>query len=100
MDKQTDLGVCNSYLDHLLIVFLCFQSFKGIAKVLGTAISEREDLRMDVMASLRKLLNQSKQNGRYSSQETCPALTFTTLWENLADDKLMIVFLFFPENRI
>ncbi|KAL4231185.1 pre-rRNA processing protein [Mactra antiquata] len=35
------------------------QSFKGIAKVLGTAISERDDLRMDVMASLRKLINQS-----------------------------------------
>ncbi|XP_060581938.1 RRP12-like protein [Ruditapes philippinarum] len=38
------------------------QSFKGIAKVLGTAISEREDLRMDVMASLRKLINQSITN--------------------------------------
>ena len=27
-------------------------------------------------------------------------LTFTTLWAYLADDKWMIVFLFFPENRI
>ena len=26
-------------------------------------------------------------------------LTFTTLWDNSADDKLMIVFLFTPENR-
>ncbi|XP_052773393.1 RRP12-like protein [Mya arenaria] len=34
-------------------------SFKGIAKVLGTAISERDDLRMEVMASLRKLITQS-----------------------------------------
>ena len=28
------------------------------------------------------------------------ALTFTTLWANLADNKLVIFFLFFPENRI
>ena len=28
------------------------------------------------------------------------SLTFTTTWANSADDKLMIVFLFFPENRI
>ena len=27
-------------------------------------------------------------------------LTFTTLWAFSADDKLMIFFLFFPENRI
>ena len=27
-------------------------------------------------------------------------LTFTTLWADSADDKLMIFFLFFPENRI
>ena len=27
-------------------------------------------------------------------------LTFTTLWANSADDKLVIFFLFFPENRI
>ena len=27
-------------------------------------------------------------------------LTLTTLWANSADDKLVIVFLFFPENRI
>ena len=26
-------------------------------------------------------------------------LTFTTLWANLADDKFMICFLFFPDNR-
>ena len=28
------------------------------------------------------------------------SLTFTTLWAFSADDKLMIFFLFFPENRI
>ena len=27
-------------------------------------------------------------------------LTFTTLWVNSADDKLLILFLFFPENRL
>ena len=27
-------------------------------------------------------------------------LTFTTLWAFLADDKMMLFFLFFPENRI
>ena len=27
-------------------------------------------------------------------------LTFTTLWANSADDKLMVIFLFFPENKI
>ena len=27
-------------------------------------------------------------------------LTFTTLWANLADNKWMMVFLFFPENRL
>ena len=32
---------------------------------------------------------------------TCIAdLTFTTLWANSADDKLLIFFLFFPENKI
>ena len=28
------------------------------------------------------------------------ALTFTNLWANLADNKMVIFFLFFPENRI
>ena len=27
-------------------------------------------------------------------------LTFTTLWANSSDDKMTIVFLFFPENRL
>ena len=29
-----------------------------------------------------------------------PDLTFTTLWAFSADDKMMLFFLFFPENRI
>ncbi|XP_069140254.1 RRP12-like protein [Argopecten irradians] len=38
------------------------QSFKTIAKVLGTAISDWPELRMEVMSSLRKLINQSKED--------------------------------------
>ncbi|XP_060076895.1 RRP12-like protein [Ylistrum balloti] len=38
------------------------QSFKTIAKVLGTAISDRPELRMEVMSALRKLVNQSKED--------------------------------------
>ena len=29
-----------------------------------------------------------------------PESTFTTLWANSADDKVMAIFLFFPENKI
>ena len=32
-------------------------------------------------------------------QRVLPALTFTTPWANLADDKAAVCFLFFPENR-
>ncbi|XP_048249347.1 RRP12-like protein [Haliotis rufescens] len=38
------------------------QSFKGIAKVLGSAITERPDLRMKVLASLRSLITQNVDN--------------------------------------
>jgi len=31
------------------------QNFQGLAKILGTALNEREDLRMDVMSALRSL---------------------------------------------
>ncbi|KAK0081235.1 hypothetical protein PV325_012542 [Microctonus aethiopoides] len=37
-------------------------SFKSIARILGTAISERKDLRLSVMASLRKLITRSVEN--------------------------------------
>lgn len=43
-----------------------FQSFKGICKILGSAISEREDLRVEVMSGLRKLINKSKEDGEMS----------------------------------
>ncbi|XP_013379809.1 RRP12-like protein isoform X2 [Lingula anatina] len=48
-------GFCNNPIDLP-------QSFKGIAKVLGSAISDRPDLRGDVMASLRKLILQNLDN--------------------------------------
>ena len=37
---------------------------------------------------------------KWKVQGTWPILTFTILWAFSADDKLMILFLFFPENRI
>lgn len=40
-----------------------FQSFKGICKILGSAISERGDLRVEVMSGLRKLISKSKEQG-------------------------------------
>ena len=29
---------------------------------------------------------------------SCTSFTFTILWANTADDKLLVLFLFFPEN--
>ena len=62
---MTKIVVYMLLIELLYKLKMCFmlQSFKSIAKVLGTAISDREDLRMEVMASLRKLINQSKDNG-------------------------------------
>ena len=37
---------------------------------------------------------------RDTSELFMPYLIFTILWDNSADDKLMVLFLFFPENRI
>ncbi|KAF5307989.1 hypothetical protein FQR65_LT06557 [Abscondita terminalis] len=37
-------------------------SFKGIAKILGVGISDRKDLRLSIMASLRKLIVASKES--------------------------------------
>ena len=39
-------------------------------------------------------------SGGTSTQEVITPLTFTTLWAFSADDKMMLFFLFFPENRI
>ncbi|KAK7479159.1 hypothetical protein BaRGS_00029600 [Batillaria attramentaria] len=38
------------------------KSFKGVAKVLGTALNERPDLQMDVLAALRTVVTHSKNN--------------------------------------
>lgn len=43
------------------------ESFKGIAKILGSALSDRTDLKMDVLASLRKLIAHSLLNGWLTS---------------------------------
>ncbi|XP_076468663.1 RRP12-like protein isoform X2 [Babylonia areolata] len=37
-------------------------SFKGLAKLLGSVLTDRVDLQMDVMASLRMLINFSREN--------------------------------------
>ncbi|XP_034940350.1 RRP12-like protein [Chelonus insularis] len=44
-------------------------SFKSIARVLGMAISDRKDLRLSVMASLRKLINKSVENDKKEDVE-------------------------------
>ncbi|XP_045190399.2 RRP12-like protein [Mercenaria mercenaria] len=59
------------------------QSFKGIAKVLGTAISERDDLRMDVMSSLRKLINQSISNDEAKTELSRFSKNFLPILFNL-----------------
>ena len=38
--------------------------------------------------------------GSQSQEANGDNLTFTTLWAFSADDKMMLFFLFFPENRI
>ncbi|XP_059163286.1 RRP12-like protein [Physella acuta] len=38
------------------------QSFQKVAKILGTALNDKEDLKMDVMASLRSLISCSLDN--------------------------------------
>ncbi|KAK3582767.1 hypothetical protein CHS0354_015294 [Potamilus streckersoni] len=59
------------------------KSFKGIAKVLGTAINERPDLRMDVMASLRKLVTQSLENDETKMELARFAKNFLPIFFNL-----------------
>ncbi|XP_071441432.1 RRP12-like protein [Hetaerina americana] len=39
------------------------ENFKSIAKVLGMAISDRKDLRLDVMLALRRLISKSFESG-------------------------------------
>jgi ribosomal RNA-processing protein 12 len=43
------------------VSILCFSLWKVIAKVLGTAIGEYKDLRLDAMSALRKLIMSSQE---------------------------------------
>jgi len=49
----------SSDITHVSI--LCFPLWKVIAKVLGTAIGEYKELRLDVMSALRKLITSSQE---------------------------------------
>ena len=40
------------------------QSFRGIARILGSALSDRPDLRSDVCASLRNIITSNLDNGK------------------------------------
>ena len=42
------------------------QSFKGIARILGSALSDRPDLRSDVCAGLRHIITSNMENGKKS----------------------------------
>ena len=61
-------GFCNKTVDIV-------QSFPGIAKILGSAITDRPDLRQEVMASVRKLINQNLDHG-----ESCGNCAFHELF--------------------
>ena len=50
---------------------LVFQSFKGLARILGSALTDRPDLQIDVMSSLRKLIAQNLDNGKTSACKSC-----------------------------
>ncbi|XP_011315321.1 RRP12-like protein [Fopius arisanus] len=45
-------------------------SFKDLARILGMAISEKKELRLSVMASLRKLITKSQEEDRKEDVET------------------------------
>ena len=53
-------GFCNKTVDIV-------EAFPGIAKILGSAITDRPDLRQEVMASIRKLINQNLDHGESCS---------------------------------
>nr|XP_006820689.1 PREDICTED: RRP12-like protein-like [Saccoglossus kowalevskii] len=54
-------GFCNSPTD------LC-QSFKNIARIMGTVLNERPDLRSDVCAALRLLVNKNINNDKNKNE--------------------------------
>ncbi len=53
-------GFCNKTTDVDV-------AFPGIAKILGSAVVDRPDLRQQVMASLRKLVSQNLEDGKCSN---------------------------------
>ncbi|XP_023218874.1 RRP12-like protein [Centruroides sculpturatus] len=59
------------------------QSFKGIAKILGTALNTRPDLRLDVMAALRNLIKKNLNNDVNRKEMTRYAKNFLPILFNL-----------------
>ncbi|XP_067120936.1 RRP12-like protein [Centruroides vittatus] len=59
------------------------QSFKGIAKILGTALNTRQDLRLDVMAALRNLIKKNLNNDVNRKEMTRYAKNFLPILFNL-----------------
>ncbi|XP_046410406.1 RRP12-like protein [Neodiprion fabricii] len=64
-------------------------SFKSIARILGIAISERKDLRLSVMASIRKLITRATDDGNRGDIEELAkfAKNFLPLLFNLYTSK-------------
>ena len=50
---------------HNVTVACVLKSFKEIARYLGKALEEREDLHHDVMLALRKLAQQAATDGEH-----------------------------------
>ena len=67
MITQYQLGRSHILLDG----FLLPQSFKGLAKILGSAIQDHPDLRLNVMASLRRLIQNSINNRKSTLVHPC-----------------------------
>ena len=46
----------------------CPQSFRCLAKTLGAALADREDLQMDVLTALRRLVRHNKDIGEEAEE--------------------------------
>ncbi|ESO86543.1 hypothetical protein LOTGIDRAFT_128850 [Lottia gigantea] len=58
-------------------------AFKSVAKILGTAISERDDLKIEVMGALRKLININLENETNKAELAKFAKNFLPILFNL-----------------
>lgn len=58
-------GVVLLCLSSLSLSALCFQSFKSVARILGTALTERPDLRLIVCQALRLLVSKNIGDGKW-----------------------------------